>query len=66
MENKFKAYLMKQGKKQTHWAKENKIAPSVISRLMHGKRISYDNALRIQRASKNAIKVDDILAPQFD
>lgn len=57
---KLKKYLTQKNLKATTWAIENKIAPSVISRLFHGKSISLKNAIKIERATGGKIRAIDI------
>jgi hypothetical protein len=47
--------------KPTPWAKDNGIAPSVISRYLNGKGISAKNALRIQAATGGKVTVMELL-----
>ena len=58
-------YLDKAKLKPTPWAVKHKIAPSVISRYLHGKTdISPENALKIVVATGGVVTLHEALYPE--
>ena len=59
---KLKDYFQKKGiKRYSPWATQNGICPSTICRALKGKNISILNMLRIQKATRNAVKIQDFI-----
>lgn len=57
-------YLQKQkknGLKQCAWADKHKISPAVISRYLKGKGMSFENALKVAKATRGAVTAMTIL-----
>ncbi len=60
---KLAAYLAKHGMTQREFAELAEVDPSVICRLLKGqRRVSYSNAVLIEKASKKAVRIEDIVA----
>jgi len=56
-----KTYLAKNEFKPTPWALKHSISPSVISRYLAGRRLSPENAERIERATDGEVSRMELL-----